>query len=72
VLLGRQVARIMLSFLEVTELGTPVLPPFTLETDWRALAIGIGVLCGLVLLTLASSWAATARRTDPSELRITQ
>ena len=72
VLLGRQVARIMLSFLEVTELGTPVLPPFTLETDWRALAVGIGVLCGLVLLTLASSWAATARRTDPSELRITQ
>jgi ABC-type antimicrobial peptide transport system permease subunit len=72
VLLGRQVARIMLSFLEVTDQGTRVLPPFILETDWVTLGIGIGVLVGLVAVALGLAWATTMRRANASELRITQ
>ena len=71
VLLGRQVARIMLSFLEVTDQGVPVLPPFVLLTDWTTLGIGIGVLAGLVLVSLGLAWATTMRRANASELRIT-
>jgi len=72
VLLGRQVARIMLSFLEVTDQGARVLPPFILKTDWATLGIGIGVLGGLVIIALGLSWATTMQRANASELRITQ
>ena len=72
VLLGRQVASIMLSVLEVTEEGVSVLPPFTLETDWTALGVGIGALIGLVAVALGVAWATTMRRANASELRITQ
>ena len=72
VLLGRQVARIMLSFLEVTDQGVSVLPPFILLTDWSTLGIGIGVLVGLVIVSLGLAWATTMRRANASELRITQ
>jgi hypothetical protein len=72
VLLGRQVAAIMLSFLEVTEEGVRVLPPFTLETDWMALGIGIGVLVALVAAALTVAWVTTMRRANASELRLTQ
>jgi len=72
ILLGRQVASIMLSFLEVTEDGVPVLPPFVLETNWTTLGIGIGALVGLVAVTLMVAWVSTMRRANASELRITQ
>lgn len=72
VLLGRQVASIMLSFLEVTEEGVSVLPPFTLETDWTALGVGIGTLVVLVAVALGVAWVTTMRRANASELRITQ
>ena len=71
-LLGRQVARIMLSFLNVTDQGERVLPPFTLETDWAALAIGVGVLASLVVAALGVAWATTMRRATAAELRVTQ
>ena len=72
VLLGRQVAAIMLSFLEVTEDGVRVLPPFILETNWQTLGIGIGVLAILVAIAVIVAWTTTMRRADASELRITQ
>jgi putative ABC transport system permease protein len=72
VLLGRQVARIMLSFLGVTDQGARVLPPFILETDWVTLGIGIGVLVGLVIVALGLTWATAMRRANASALRITQ
>ncbi|MDA1148193.1 MAG: FtsX-like permease family protein [Chloroflexi bacterium] len=72
VILGRQVAAIMLSFLEVTEEGVRVLPPFILETDWTALGIGIGALVTLVAITLTLAWTTAMRRANASELRITQ
>jgi hypothetical protein len=44
VILGLRVSALMLRFLEVTEDGDPVLPPFSLATDWRALALAAGVM----------------------------
>jgi len=72
ILLGRQVARIMLSFLEVTDQGVQVLPPFILQTNWMTVGVGIGVLSGLVAIALGVAWATTMRRANASELRITQ
>ena len=72
ILLGRQVASIMLSFLGVTEEGVRVLPPFILETDWSALAMGVGTLGVLVAVALIVAWVTTMRRANASELRITQ
>ena len=71
-LLGHRVARVMLSFLDVTEEGTPVLPPFSLETDWATLGVGIGALVVVVAVGLALSWASTLRRATASELRLTR
>ncbi|HET7736942.1 MAG TPA: FtsX-like permease family protein, partial [Tepidiformaceae bacterium] len=43
--MGLQLGSIMLQFLEVTETGAPVIPPFILETRWGVLAIaGVGLL----------------------------
>lgn len=70
--LGRQVARIMLSFLEVTEDGTRVLPPFILMTDWLTLGIGGALLVGIVLAALGLAWAAAMRQADATQLRMTR
>jgi hypothetical protein len=72
VLLGRRVASVMLSFLEVTEEGNTVIPPFILETDWRTLGIGVGVLTVLVAIALGVTWVASMRRAGAATLRITQ
>ncbi len=71
-LVGRRVARIMLGFLNVTEGGDPVVPPFVLATDWGILGMGLGVLAGVVLASLVLAWAATMRRSPTVELRVTQ
>ncbi len=72
VLLGRRVAGVMLSFLNVTDQGARVLPPFILETDWPALALGVGFLTVAVLVGLWITWAAAMRRANAATLRITQ
>lgn len=72
IFLGRFIARVMLSFLEVTEEGEQVLPPFILETDWRALAVAIGTLGVLVLVGIILTWMAMMRGANASRLRITR
>src|SRR5690606_18041143 len=62
--LGGRIARVMLSFLDVTEDGGRVLPPFTVSTDWVALALGGAVLLAATGAALALAWAATMRRAD--------
>jgi hypothetical protein len=69
---GRQVAEIMLRFLNVTETGSAVLPPFVLETSWGMLGLGLGALTGVVAASLVVSWIAAMRRPPTVELRITQ
>lgn len=70
--LGRVVASVMLSFLEVTERGERVLPPFIVQTDWRTLALGVGLLTVVVVVTLLASWAAAMRRSASTQLRLTE
>ncbi len=72
VLLGRRIARVMLSFLDVTEDGGRVLPPFMVSTDWVALAVGGLVLLVATGLALGLAWGATMRRADARELRYTR
>ena len=73
VLLGQRVATVMLSFLDVTEEGKKVVPPFTLETDWRTLGLGVGVLVAVAAVGLLFSWAAAVRReATATELRLTR
>jgi ABC-type antimicrobial peptide transport system permease subunit len=72
VLLGRRVAAVMLSFLDVTDQGAKVLPPFVLETNWQTLALGVGVLIVIVVVGLGFTWVAAMRRADAATLRITQ
>ncbi|MDA0270049.1 MAG: FtsX-like permease family protein [Chloroflexi bacterium] len=69
---GRQLAKVMLGFLGVTEQGAPVLPPFVIVTDWRALALGLGVLAGVALGSLLLAWLAAMRRPATVELRLTR
>ncbi len=72
ILLGRRVAGVMLAFLDVTEDGDVVLPPFILETDWVTLGAGLTVLTVLVLGALGWAWLSAMRRASAAQLRITQ
>lgn len=69
---GREVARIMMRFLNVTETGAAVLPPFVLQTSWGTLALGLGVLAGAVAGSLLVAWLVSMRRSPTIELRVTQ
>lgn len=69
--LGLVVGRQMLSFLNVTEDGGRVTPPFVLQTDWGVVAAGVAVVLlifgGALLLAvrvLAGSTDAQALRTE--------
>ena len=62
----------MLRFLEVTERGERVLPPFIVQTDWLALGFGVAVLVAVVVVTLLVSWGAAMRRSASAQLRLTE
>ena len=72
VLLGRQIARLILQFLEVTEDGERVVPSFVLATEWGLLGVGLAVLTGVAVLVLWSSWRIVLRRANAAALRLTQ
>ena len=72
IVLGRRVAVVMLSFLDVTETRARVLPPFSLETDWRLLAFGVGSLAAVVAAGLLLSWTASIRGASAAQLRLTR
>ena len=56
-LIGIGLSRIMLSFLEITELGQPVIPPFIVTLDWSLLAQTYAILVGAFLVaSVASVW----------------
>jgi putative ABC transport system permease protein len=70
--LGRVISELMLSFLEVTEQGTPVLPPFRLITDWYAVGAAVVFLFVVVLVTIVTTWLVAMKRASGKQLRITQ
>ena len=72
VLLGLRISRLMLRFLEVTEHGDPVTPPFSVATAWELIGAGVGVLAATAALALWAAWRAVLRRADAAALRLTQ
>ncbi len=71
VLLGRQIARLMLRFLEVTEDGERVVPGFSLAFDFGLLAGGLATLGVVAVVALLGYWRLTLRRANASALRLT-
>ena len=69
ILLGRQIANIMLSFLSVTDTGARVLPPYIVETDWTTLISGIVILCILSAISLLLIWGSVAKKPIVEALR---
>jgi ABC-type antimicrobial peptide transport system permease subunit len=54
--LGTLITRLMLSFLEVTEFGRPVLPPFIIDTDLTVIGASYGVLVVVFVLGVTGAW----------------
>ncbi|MEE8337207.1 MAG: ABC transporter permease [Dehalococcoidia bacterium] len=72
VLLGRQLADVMLSFLNVTEDGFTVVPPFTVQTNWLMLGGGVAALAAVAGVGLLVAWASSVRTDTTMELRLTR
>ena len=72
VLLGRRIAGVMLSFLDVTESGSRAVPPFIVETDWGVVALGGAVLTAVLGTGLVLIWRASMRHADAAQLRLTR
>jgi ABC-type antimicrobial peptide transport system permease subunit len=72
VLLGRRLAGVMLSFLNVTESGAEVVPPFTVETDWLTIGAGIAALAAVAAAGLIFAWISSVRSDTTIELRLTR
>jgi hypothetical protein len=72
VLLGRQLAEVMLSFLNVTEDGFTVVPPFTVQTDWVVLGGGVALLTAVAVIGLVIAWSSSVHTDTSIELRITR
>ena len=52
-LLGNQLSRIMMPFLQVTEKGETVVPPFVLVTDWHTIGIAYIILTLAFVITIS-------------------
>ncbi|MGH2588085.1 MAG: FtsX-like permease family protein, partial [Dehalococcoidia bacterium] len=69
VYLGLLVGRQMLSFLNVTENGTSVVPPFVLQTDWAIVAAGIAIVLAIFVVALLLAVRVLAGSAEAQALR---
>jgi len=67
--LGLVVGRQMLSFLNVTETGGRVVPPFVLETQWGLVGVGVASTLAIFGVALFVAVRVLASRSDASALR---
>lgn len=72
VYVGLIVGRRMLSFLDVTESGDPVVPPFILQTNWLMVGLAILAVCLTFLTGMALSAGAVRRQAPGQALRQTE
>jgi ABC-type antimicrobial peptide transport system permease subunit len=72
VYVGLVVGRRMLSFLNVTESGDRVVPPFILQTNWMMVGTAVGAVCLTFLLGMALSAGAIRRQPPGQALRQTE
>ena len=68
--LGDRIGRLMLRFLEVSEEGDRVLPPFLLTTDWSTVGISYLVLVGVLGVGVAVAWRLFIRESITRVLRL--
>jgi predicted lysophospholipase L1 biosynthesis ABC-type transport system permease subunit len=68
--LGMLITDLMLSFLEVSETGAAVLPPFVLDTDWTVVGVGYGILVGVFVVGVVGTWRYFARLALNRTLRL--
>lgn len=69
IVLGRAIGRRMLSFLEVTDRGTPVVPPFVLQTDWPVVGIAVAVIGVTVVAGIVAGTRWVLRQSAAGALR---
>ena len=72
VYLGLVVGRRMLSFLDVTETGTKVAPPFVLQTNWTMVAAALGAVVLTFLAGMLVSTHLLERQVAGQALRQTE
>ncbi|MHB8574302.1 MAG: ABC transporter permease [Dehalococcoidia bacterium] len=70
--LGLAISRIMLSFLDVTDSGAHVQPPFVLVTNWSMIAAAFGCLAAIVLVGILVAVRTFASGGETAALRITE
>jgi cell division protein FtsX len=70
--LGLAVSRRMLSFLDVTETGQPVVPPFILQTNWPALGAAGAALALVFVVGMLLSVLTVLRQPPTQVLRLTE
>jgi putative ABC transport system permease protein len=67
--LGLLVGRQMLSFLNVTETGSRVVPPFVLQTQWSVVGLGVAVVLAIFAAALLLAARVVAGGSDAQALR---
>ena len=67
--LGLVVGQQMLSFLNVTETGGRVTPPFVLQTQWDMVALGVGAVLAIFAVALLLATRVLASTSDAAALR---
>ena len=72
VVLGRRLASVMLSSINVTAEGARVVPPFTMQSDWWVVGGGLAVVTALAMASLVLAWRAVAHGSGTEALRRTQ
>jgi hypothetical protein len=72
VALGLVIGRRMLSFLEVTETGGAVAPPFILQTNWLMVGAAVGGVALTFLVAMALSTRMVVRQATGQVLRQTE
>ncbi len=70
--LGLAVSRRMLSFLQVSETGQPVAPPFILQTEWPALGTAVAALGLAFAVGMALALRAVLHQSPTQALRLTE
>lgn len=71
-IIGTRISDVMLSFLEITESGARVLPPFVVATDWTLLLLVYFGMAAVFLGSLVAAWLYLVRMPFGQVLRLTE
>lgn len=71
-LLGTFITQLMLSFLEVTELGRRVRPPFVIDTDWEVVIASYVGLLVIFVIGVTGAWRFFSRLALARVLRLAE